>query len=271
MNFALPALIFNALAQRSYSDIVDPWFLLAYGGGSLLALLTGIVLATALRKTPASDNAFFGLGVSMSNSGFIGYPIVTQVFGDGALVAVALAMLVENLLVLPLTLVLAEMQRRDTTVPAALIDALAATFRNPIVLAICAGLLCSVLELALPAVLARIVDMLASAAAAVALFAVGSALVGARLGHLVVPASLIAAGKLVVHPLAVVLLLQVLPASDAALGSAAVVLAAAPMVTIYPLLAQRYGFAELCAAALVLATGASFVSLNLVLWALGVA
>jgi hypothetical protein len=42
------------------------------------------------------------------------------------------------------------------------------------------------------------------------------------------------------------------------------------MVTIFPLLAQRYGQGEQCASALLVTTLLSFVTLNLGLWALGI-
>jgi len=44
------------------------------------------------------------------------------------------------------------------------------------------------------------------------------------------------------------------PPNDPTLRPAAVVFAATPMLSIYPILAQKYGFEEMCAAALLLAT-----------------
>jgi malonate transporter len=44
------------------------------------------------------------------------------------------------------------------------------------------------------------------------------------------------------------------PPDDATLRAAAVVFARVPMLSIYPILAQKYGFESFCAAALLLAT-----------------
>ena len=46
-------------------------------------------------------------------------------------------------------------------------------------------------------------------------------------------------------------------------------MAAMPMMSIYPILALPYGFAERSAAALVLATVVSFATLSALLWLLG--
>jgi hypothetical protein len=38
------------------------------------------------------------------------------------------------------------------------------------------------------------------------------------------------------------------------------------MLSIYPILAQKYGFEEMCAAALLLATVLSFLTISVALW-----
>jgi predicted permease len=73
-------------------------------------------------------------------------------------------------------------------------------------------------------------------------------------------------GKLVGHPLAVALcMLPLLPPGDP-MRSAGIVAAAAPMFSIYPVLAQRHGHEGFCAATLLLATLSSFFTLSAVLW-----
>ena len=42
LNLALPALVFNALSQRSVGEIVNPVFLVAYLLGSLVPLVLGL-------------------------------------------------------------------------------------------------------------------------------------------------------------------------------------------------------------------------------------
>jgi malonate transporter and related proteins len=272
LTFALPALLFNALAKRPLGEIIVPPFLLAYVAGSLIAYAVGMFGAAALRRASPLDNAFFGMGVSMSNSGYIGYGLVSQILGADALVAVAMAILTEVVVILPLTLMLAEIHRDGGRrgLPRTLGKVLLTVARNPIVLGIAAGALCSYLGLRLPAMVGRTVDMLAGSAAAVALFAIGGGLAGQKLHEGLGAAAAIAAGKLLIHPAAVFGMLAVVPAFDPTLTNAALILAGLPMVTLFPLLAQQYGKGDLCSSALLVTTALSFVTLNLGLWFFGV-
>jgi len=108
LSFALPALVFNALAERPLGEVIVPQFLFAYVAGSLIAYAIGVAVSSAIYRTRPLGNAFFGMGLSMSNSGYIGYALVGQLFGAEALIAVAMTMMVEILLIMPLTLILAE-------------------------------------------------------------------------------------------------------------------------------------------------------------------
>jgi hypothetical protein len=80
--------------------------------------------------------------------------------------------------------------------------------------------------------------------------------------------ALVAVGKLAVHPLAVLVLLLLLPPIDPRLGAAAVAYASMPMLSIYPILAQKYGLQGFCAAALLVTTLASFATISATLWML---
>ncbi|WP_295434484.1 AEC family transporter [uncultured Thiodictyon sp.] len=272
LSFALPALVFNALAERPLGEVIVPQFLFAYVAGSLIAYAIGVAVSSAVYRTRPLGNAFFGMGLSMSNSGYIGYALVGQLFGAEALIAVAMTMMVEILLIMPLTLILAEFnaQGRHGGVLRPLRNVALLVVKNPILLAIAAGLLCAWLGVTLPGMLGRTIDLLAASAAAVALFAVGGSLAGERLHRGLGAAAGIALGKLIVHPLAVLLMLALVPPFDPTLTQAALVIAGLPMVTIFPLLAQRYGQGEQCASALLATTLLSFVTLNLGLWALGI-
>jgi malonate transporter and related proteins len=272
LTFALPALLFNALAARPLGQILVPGFLLAYVGGSLLAFAVGVAVAAAVRRTHLLDNAFFGMGVAMSNSGYIGYALVSRILGPEALSAVAMAILTEILVILPLTLLFAELRRAQgrASLARTLGGVVMLVAKNPLPLAIGAGLLCAGLDVQPPVLVERTLDMLGGSAAAVALFAIGGSLAGQRLHQGLGPALAIAAGKLLLHPAAVLLMLALVPAFDARLTQAALILAGLPMVTIFPLIAQGYGEGERSATALLITTLLSFITLNLGLWLFGV-
>lgn len=265
IQLALPMLVFQALAQRRFAEILNGSFLAAYALGSLALMGAAWFTARRLQQRTAAFSALFGMGMSFSNSGFVGYPIATQLLGPVAGVALALCMLVENILMLPLTLALAEGTTGSRAWHNALRQTLARLIRNPLIVAIVAGLAVSLSGLPLPAPLARAVSLLANASSAVALIVIGGSLVDLHLRGRRSDVGWVAFGKLILHPLIVLVLLAVLPI-DGPLRTAALTFAAMPMLSIYPILAQPHGEEAFCAAALLLATLLSFLSISLWLW-----
>lgn len=275
VNIALPALLFNALSQRSVAEVLNPVFLAAYALGSLAAMGAGLLWARRIAGKPLSAAAIVGMGMACPNSGFIGFPLIAQLFGPAnAGIGLALAMVVENFVVLPLALALADAdvgegaagQGRGARLRLAFAQALRSVARNPMIWGIALGFVFSLLEWRLPGPVARTVDLLAAACASLALFVIGGSLVGLRAQGLARDAAVIAAGKLVLHPLAVLLFVLLLPPMARELQVIVVVMAAVPMLGIYPILAQKHGHDTMAAAAQLAATVASFFTLTAVLW-----
>ena len=271
VRFALPALIFTALSQRPVSEILNPQFMLAYAAGSLTVLLVAFAWGFWRQGKNWSLSALSGMGMSCSNSGFIGYPIAVGVLGaPSAAVALAMCMVVENLVMIPLALVLADGDNSRggnwREVPRAIIGPLA---RNPIFLGLAAGFFVASLGLVLPGPLLKTINLLALSSTAVSLFVIGGALVDLPVKGMRQDMLAVALGKLLLHPTIVGLLIGLWPPVDPAMRAAAVLFASAPMLSIFPVLAQKYGAEGLCAAALLCATILSFGTISLSLWCLG--
>ncbi len=243
--------------------------MLVYALGSLAVFLIGLGFSRKFLRAPLQTSAITALGMSTSNTGFIGYPLLAVVIGPPAAVALSMNMLVENILMIPLAIALAEGGSAGSGgMRSILAGTIARLVRTPIIIAIMIGTALSLLEWKLPAPLLRSVDMLAMASGAVALFAVGGMLHGLRLGGMAGNLSLIVVGKLVLHPIAIILTLMAFPIGNHELTIAAVLMASVPMMSIYPLLGQRFGEEKLCAGALLCATVFSFFTLSLVIWML---
>lgn len=270
ITLALPALVLKALTERPLHQVFDRNYLLAYGLGSLAVFALGFAFARLLRRDSVSGSAITALGMSMSNSGFIGYPVVVMVLGPTAAVGLALGMMVENLLMFPLALMLAEAgEQLGGGLRAALLGTAKRLLSNPIIIAISLGLLLALADVQLPLVLQKAVDMLAQASAPLALFVIGGSLVGLKAGGLIGDVLQVSVGKLILHPLAVLLCFTWLPVSDPKLQVAGVLFACAPMMSIYPIVGQRFGLQGRCAAALLGATVLSFVTISLFIAWLG--
>ena len=171
--FALPALVFKALAERSLSEVLNGPYLAAYAMASLSLFGIGLLVARRWRGLNLSSSAILAMGMAVPNSGFVGYPIAVMVIGPTAALAMALGMLVENLLMVPLALALAEAGQQGGRGWTVVRETALRLLRNPLIIAISLGLLLSLLQLHLPPLLFKAVDMLASASAPVALFVVG--------------------------------------------------------------------------------------------------
>lgn len=268
INFCVPALVFRSLSQQHPSDVLNGIYLLAYAGGSLSVLFAAFLYARRLRRRPVGLAALQGLGMSASNSAFVGYPIAQQLLGPSAGVALALTMMVENLLVMPLALALADSGASEERWQRALMRSAAGLLKSPLILAVLAGFAFALLEIPQPEVFARTIQIVATGATPVALFVVGGSLVGLSFGGMVRDVGGLALGKLLLHPFAVLVLLYVLPPVDPALRTAAILFAASPMMSIFPVLAQKYHHDRYCAAALLVSIILSFFTVNAVLWAL---
>lgn len=270
IKFALPALVFTALSQQRVGDILNGRYLFAYALGSVAVMMFAFSWGRWRQGKGQAQSALSGLGMSSSNSGYVGYPIAVQVLGPAtAAVALALCMVVENLLMIPLALMLAESGVRGEPWYRTLLRSFAQLLRNPVILAILAGFGVALLGIPISGPLARTINMLAMSSTAVALFVIGGSLVGLQTKGMRRDVSAIALGKLALHPLAVGVLAWLVPPDDPGLRAAAVVYASMPMLSIYPILAQKFDLEGFCAAALLLTTVLSFVSISVILWILG--
>lgn len=265
----LPAAIFQALSSRSFQDILHFDFLLVYASGSLIAFFTVLGLAIIVRKKTLTEAAFFGLGSSLSNTILIGYPIIIGLFGPAALVPFALALIVENLLILPLSLALAETgAQQGSRFLIALTHSLKLLLKNPIVIAIMGGIISSALSIDIPTVADRVIGSLAATVSGLAQFTIGGILAGAAIKMISKDMSLVATGKLLIHPAAVLLMVMIFQTLDPMFTTVAIILSCLPMFSIYAVLAMDYDLGEFCSSVLLPTTILSFITINLALWLL---
>ena len=269
---AMPALLFNALSQRKVSDILNAEYVTAYALASLFTLSLSIAWALRVSKVSRSLSSCLAMGMSCPNSGFVGYPVMLLSLGPLASlagVALALNMMVENLIIIPLLLAWAETGQSKSRWQGIIWQTLKGMFYNPMIWGIVLGFLFSWFEWQLPSSLGRTVSLFAQASGALSLFVIGGSLVGLPVQGMGPRVSQIAVGKLVLHPLMMLVVMTfLLPIQDPVLRVAALLTCAMPMFGIYPILTQKHGHDGLSAAALLITTMASFVTLNLLLWQL---
>ncbi|WP_137701184.1 AEC family transporter [Marimonas lutisalis] len=270
MNIALPALLFNAVATRDVSQVFNLTYMAVFLAGALATIAIAF-LAFTLTGTAPTRRAVAIMGTTCPNSGFVGYPVMLLTFPSLAGQILALNMLVENFIIIPICLAIMEASKAEQAhILRKLRNILWGVLKRPMVLSLLAGLAFSLSGLAMPEPATRIFSMLAASASALALFVIGGSLVGVPLRGNWGTSVQIVLGKLLLHPAMVALALLAVPMMGLAplspdLAKAVVISAAIPMFSIYALFAQELGHEGMASIAQILATSAAFITLSALL------
>ncbi len=263
--FAMPGLILHTLSSMQFSEVLDFSFIIAYGLGSLLMLGLGLLISLKVFKNEPVLAALKAMGVSMSNTPYFGFPVLLQVVGGTAAQAFSMALLVETILIIPLCMALLEFSTSRSTgmsLGRVLIKLHKRMLSNPLLIAIVVGMLISALDITLPDPVNITLEMLGRSSATVALFVIGASLVDSPLKGKLGGITPMLIGKLIAHPLMVVFLIWLLPPFDPKLQLAAVLLAAMPMMSIYPIFGSQYGYRNFTASTLMLTTVCAFFTIS---------
>ncbi len=267
INVALPAVIIRALSKSSVAEVFNVQYIAAYGGGSLVVMGIGLAIGLLIRRRSLTVAAIRSLGMSNSNSAFIGFPVAYQLLGAPAVVGLALNAIIENVLIIPTALALAEIGQGDREgVRRVMARTAISLAKTPILIAVAFGMLLTLTGFGLPVPVARALDMVANVAAAGSLLVIGGSLVGLQTKGLLTTISIIGTGKLLLHPLMVLGGITLVGMDDPDMRAVALVFAACPMLSVFPLLGARYGEEGPCAAALLATTVASFFTLSTWIW-----
>ncbi len=270
IQLALPALLFNALSRRSVGEILNWQYLAAYTVATLAVVGGGLVWTRRVQGKSLSLSSVVTMGMACSNSGFVGYPVAMLTLGSTvAGVSLALNMVVENLLIIPLLLAVAGSEGAPGQWRQAFVKTFKGLLGNPMIWGIVSGFAVSLSGVQMPEPVSRTINLFSAASGALSLFVIGGSLVGLKPEGLKGAITQIALGKLLVHPLVMlVVLLWLIPIADPALRTAALLTCAMPMMGIYTILAQRFGHGAISAAALLVTTVLSFFTLSSLLWVL---
>lgn len=267
VRFALPALIFKSVSARDVGDLLNAGYLGAYAFGTLAVLALGYAGSRFVARQTTIASTFSAMGMCCPNSGFVGYPILLMVVPAIAADALALSMLVENVILIPLLLTLAARASGTQRGWGLFREIFRRLMTSPVVLAIIAGIAVSISGITLPEIVTAPVGLVASSSAAVSLIVVGGTVAGLSLRAITSRTATVVVGKIFLLPAAVWLGLALMATLGMGVGSddmalAAVIIAATPAMSIYPILAQQYGQEDDAALTLLLQTILSFFTIS---------
>ncbi|MCC6466745.1 MAG: AEC family transporter [Alphaproteobacteria bacterium] len=272
---AVPSLMFRTLSRGGVAQSLDPWVIAAYYGGCAVAMLAAYLAARRALGLPADVSGVFAMGGAYGNVVLLGIPLVYTIYGDAGLVAISKIIAAHTPILIPLATLLVVIGKAGTgqTGGAAALQALATTLkamaRNPIMIAIFAGLACSLFGLALPRMFDRVLEMLAGAAIPAALFALGAGQAGYRIVGEPREMAAMAAIKLVLHPAAVWFLASSVLGLSAETVGVATLAAAMPVgINVYLLGRQYDCYVEGAGSAMIVSTLLSVATVTLLMGAL---
>ncbi|MDX5410847.1 MAG: AEC family transporter [Thauera sp.] len=269
-NFALPLMLFRAIAQAELPAAM-PWgYLLSYYIGAFGVYALTMIGTRVLFGRRLEEQAVLGLGGAFSNTGMLGIPLVMTAYGADAALPLFVMIACHSLLMLPPTTALIEAARgaREGLGPM-LAKLTRSVLGTPIIWGLSGGLAFALLGVALPGPLDAVARGLGSAATPCALFALGASLTRYSLGGNLREPALLVAGKTVLHPLIVWLLATQVFEVPPLWVATGVLLAALPAGITPYLFAQRHGVCQsTVASAVFLSTLVSVATLSALLFVL---
>jgi len=236
---AMPAFIFISLARIPVADFFNWPFLAALGGGMLAIFVLGIIVARYAFPGSLTAHSLHALTAMFSSTAYIGLPLILIIFGEAGLVPGIIGAVITGAVFMPLTIILAEIDRgrAGRKVATAL---LVAVIRNPLLVATIAGLLTSASGVGVPVPVITFCELLGEAFIPCALFAAGLFISGCSVKGEVKEISWLVFAKLILHPLITWWLAFYVIELDGILASIAVLQAALPSGVPVFVLAQHY-------------------------------
>lgn len=267
--FALSAMLFSFSANLSLADVWNGRMVAAYLWGT--AFVYGIATIVAyLRGLSVEHTAIEAQCAVIGNVGFLGVPMLTLLLGPEAIGPVMMALAVD-LIVFSSLIVILITGSRDGRMSLGILRTVGlGLIKNPMIVAIVAGLAWSGLRLPIPTPVNEFLTLLGAAATPGALFAIGASL-ASKSAERVSVAGWLTFCKLVLHPLFVGFACLVLFHVDPYQSVVIIAAASLPVAGNVYILAQHYGVApQRVSAAILVSTAASIVTVSLsIAWLTG--
>jgi len=251
-NFAIPCLLFVAIARLDLGQEFDLRLLASFYAGAIICFALGFAGARWLFRRDWEDCVAIGFVALFSNSLLLGLPITERAYGSDALAANFAIIAVHSPICYGIGITAMELVRnrggrlRDTGA-----RVLKAMFRNALVIGIALGFIVNLSGLPIPGVMDQALDMMVRAALPAALFGLGGVLYRYRPEGDLRTIGFVVALSLIVHPAITLGLAHLLGLGTQGMRSAVVTAAMAPGVNAY-VFANLYGRAKRVAASSVL-------------------
>lgn len=253
-NFAIPVLLFQAIARLELGQTFDGALLLSFYTGSTVCFLLGLLAGRYVFKRDWEESVAIGFVCLFANSLMLGLSITERAFGADALGANFAIVAVHSPFCYGLGITAMEIAKARArgasaaSLPRAVFTAM---FKNALVLGILLGFTVNLTGLTLPSAVSEAVDLIVMTALPMALFGLGGVLVRYKVRGDAKVIAFVCVVTLAVHPAVVWTMGTANGLSMGQFRSAVLTAAMAPGINTY-VFASLYGKAQKVAATSVL-------------------
>lgn len=268
--FAVPCLLFSAIATLDLKAGFDPGLMFSFYAGALVCFFIGLTGARLIFKRDWEDCIVIGFCCLFSNTVLLGLPITERAYGPEGLTGNYAIIAFHAPFCYGVGVTAMEIVRNRGKSLVALAGSVAnAMFRNVLLLGIALGFLVNVLDITIPSVAADALGLITRTALPCALFALGGVLVRYRPEGDLRTIGFICLVTLLVHPTLVWMFGSMARVQQDLFRSAVLNAAMAPGFNAY-IFANLYGRARrVTASSVLIATGSSVLTIWLWLTLLG--
>lgn len=169
---ALPALLFQAMATTPWQDLYQPGFIAASMGAMLIVFL--VYLVWQKKTTPLADRSVNSLSAAYSNTGYMGLPLCTLVFGPEGLIPAIISMILTACVLFAMAIIFIEFGVQSSPKLSETLRKTALSLvKNPLIAAPILGGLVAATPLSIPAPLLEFTRLLGASASPCALVTIG--------------------------------------------------------------------------------------------------
>ncbi|HWB47012.1 MAG TPA: AEC family transporter [Hyphomicrobiaceae bacterium] len=270
LHVALPALFFRILSKTPLEQLAQADFIMATTLATASAFTLAFIVGLILQRGRIGEAILSGVGGGFGNVGYMGPPLALATVGADASVPVALIFCFDALFVfIMVPLLMAFSGTSKLGLGRALLDVVRGIVLNPLLLAAGLGTVAAAFHFEPPVALDRLLQFLYTSAAPCALFALGVTVALRPVDRVFPDVPILAAIKLLIHPVIVLALLLTFGPFHPAWVATAVLMAALPPALTAYVFARQYGiWIEHASSVVLYGTLGSVMTLIVVMWLL---
>ena len=243
-NFAIPVLLFDAIAKVDLFNVFDLSLFLSFYLGATAGFLIGFLGSRYLFGRPIEASVAIGFCCLFSNTVMLGLPITERAYGTDALQYNFAIVSIHAPFCYFLGITVMELVKSsEKSIKKNVFVILKAMFSNALVVGIVLGFIVNILGLSIADTIQASIDMITAVALPAALFGMGGILYQYRPEGDAGPILMVCAVSLIIHPLIVWLTGSKFNLNDAQMRSAVITAAMAPGINTY-VFANMYGRAR---------------------------